>query len=122
MHSNLPYQHGQLSTFLLRQSETVPSTVNTSVSATDSIRAISPGSSHIYMMQHHEQFGSEINVLKTPMPHKLLKAQTFCPWKNQVTGANGPSMSKDLNSNTDPGLQLREGEKRMQTLVGTSVE
>ena len=67
-------------------------------------------------------FGSEINVLKTPMPHKLLKAQTFCPWKNQVTGANGPSMSKDLNSNTDPGLQLREGKKRMQTLVGTSVE
>lgn len=77
MCSNLPYQHGQLSTFLLRQSETVPSTVNTSVSATDSIRAVSPGSSHVYMMQHHEQLGTEINVLKTPMPHKLLKVQTF---------------------------------------------
>ena len=46
----------------------------------------------------------------------------FCPWKNQVTGANGPSMSKDLNSNVDPGLRLREGEKRAHTLVGTSVE
>lgn len=80
MHSSLLYQRDQPLevAFLLRQSKTVPTTVNTSVSATDSDRSLSPGSSHVYIRQHREQFGSEINLLKTSMPHRLLMVETFC--------------------------------------------
>lgn len=80
MHSSLLYQRDQPLevAFLLRQSKTVPTTVNTSVSATDSDQSLSPGSRHVYIRQHHEQFGSEINLLKTSMPHRLLMVETFC--------------------------------------------
>lgn len=89
MHLSHPYQPGQNSdaAFFIRQSKTVPRTVNTMVSETDSDQSLSPGPSHICIKQHPKQFGSEMNLLESPVPPQATQCVflQFCVISNHLT-------------------------------------
>lgn len=91
MHLSHPYQRGQNSdaAFFIRQSKTVPRTVNTMVSETDSDQSLFPGPSHICIKQHPKQFGSEMNLLESPVPPQATQCVflQLCVISNHLTQA-----------------------------------